>query len=153
MLRPSTTPVGPLKESADSTGADEMDQYLTNMYGGTLAPASSSKSLDNIRQQVKMLELEPRQSHSYDVWSHYVSRKTSHSELYTVAMVVLATPSNQASVERAFSGLSLVLTSHRTNMADKLLEDILLLKLNKHVVQQVMPNLYNWKDFKSSPKA
>lgn len=125
-----------------------MDDFLTGLFGGSLTPSTSSKSVDNIRQQIKMLEIEPRKHHTYDVWTHWLTRKASHPELYAVAMVVLAAPSNQASVERAFSALSLVLTSHRTQMTDELLEDTLLLKLNKPIVDMIMPTLYPWKEFK-----
>ncbi|XP_062556057.1 uncharacterized protein LOC134220920 [Armigeres subalbatus] len=136
-----------MNESSTFT-ADEMDDFITDMHGGTLMPTNSSKSLDNIRQQIKMLEIEPRQPHTYDVWNHWLARKASHPELFAVAMVVLSAPSDQASVERAFSALGLVLTSHRTGMTDAHLEDTLLVKLNQTIVDNIMPMLYPWKDFK-----
>ncbi|XP_062549750.1 uncharacterized protein LOC134214377 [Armigeres subalbatus] len=75
-----TSPDISMNESSTST-ADEMDDFITDMYGGTLMPTNSSKSLDNIRQQIKMLEIEPRQPHTYDVWNHWLARKASHPEL------------------------------------------------------------------------
>lgn len=42
----------------------------------------------------------------------------------------MAIPPTQASVERTFSALALVLTSHRTNLGDEILENILLVRLN-----------------------
>ncbi|XP_055622688.1 uncharacterized protein LOC129766202 [Toxorhynchites rutilus septentrionalis] len=124
-------------ESSRSIVVDDMDDFLTNLFGGTLTPASSSKSLDNIRQQIKMLEIEPRQPHTYSVWNHWLARKSSHPEVYDVAMLVHSSPSSQASVERAFSALSLVLTSRRTSITDDILENTLLLKLNADIVEHV----------------
>ena len=144
------SPDNSINESAASV-VEDLDDFLTDMYGGTLSTLThNSKTVDSIRQQIKMLEIEPRQPHTCDVWKHWLARKASHPELFAVAMVVLSAPSNQASVERAFSALALVLTSHRTGMADDLLENTLLVKLNQPIVEKVMPTLYPWKDFKEN---
>lgn len=96
-------------------------------------------------QQLKAVEAEPRQDHTYDVFKHWMKRKETHPELFEVAMVVLATPSNQVSVERAFSALPLVLTSHRIGLGQYTLEDILFLKLNRDIFEKVCSSI-NWED-------
>lgn len=88
-------------------------------------------------QQLKSLDAEPRQNHTYDVFKHWLKRKDSHPELFAVAMIVLGTPSNQVSVERAFSALALVLSPHRTGLGHDTLEDILLVKLNKDLFEKI----------------
>lgn len=51
-------------------------------------------------------------------------------ELYKLASVVFAIPPTQTTVERAFSSLALILTSHRTRLNDSTLQNILLVRLN-----------------------
>lgn len=96
-------------------------------------------------QQVKAQDAEPRQSFSTDLWDYWLKREKSHPELFNVAMVVLAAPSNQVSVERAFSALALVLSPQRTRLGPDTLENILLIKLNKDVFKQEISN-YVWND-------
>lgn len=96
-------------------------------------------------QQLKAQEAEPRQTINLDVWEYWLKREKTHPELFEVAMVVLATPSNQVSVERAFSALALVLSPHRAGLGHEALENILLIKLNKDVFEQSLTT-YEWKD-------
>lgn len=46
----------------------------------------------------------------------------------------MAIPPTQTAVERVFSALALVLTSHRTNLGDEILENILLVRLNHNLL-------------------
>lgn len=125
--------------------SDDFDNFFTDLFGGTL-PAESSSSQATFLQQLKALEVEPRQSHSCDSFQYWLNRKQTHPELYKVAMVVLAVPSNQVSVERSFSALGLVLSNRRTGLTEDTLANILLVKLNKPVFERAMPKLYNWKE-------
>lgn len=84
--------------------------------------------------------------HTYDVWNHWVARKASHPELHAVAMVALAAPSNQTSVERAFSALAIVLSDLRTGLGEDVLSNILMVKLNKDLLEKIIPDLYSWKE-------
>lgn len=139
--------------STSATGSDqdqhsELDAFLTQMFGGML-PESGSRRIqtsDTFLRQLKALDLEPHQLYSFDVWKYWVSRKFSHPELYEVATLLLTVPSNQVSVERAFSALALVLSDKRTKIAEANLENILLVKLNKELFEKIVPNLYNWLD-------
>ncbi|XP_055619659.1 uncharacterized protein LOC129764517 [Toxorhynchites rutilus septentrionalis] len=124
-----------------SEGIDDFDEYLTEMFGGFVD--TENRPQTKFLQQLQSLDLEPRQSHSYNVWDHWVSRKTTHPELYAVAMVVLSTPSNQVSVERAFSVLGIVLSNRRTQLAEDTLTNILLVKLNKALFPQAISSAYN----------
>lgn len=66
-----------------------------------------------------------------DYWE---SKRDSHPELYKLASVMMAIPPTQTAVERVFSALALVLTSHRTNLGDEILENILLVRLNHNLL-------------------
>ncbi|XP_062549754.1 uncharacterized protein LOC134214385 isoform X2 [Armigeres subalbatus] len=124
---------------------DDFDEYLTEMYGGSV---NMDHELSETRflQQLQSIDLEPRQNHNYNVWDHWLRRKTTHPELHAVSMIVLATPSNQVSVERAFSALGLVLSNFRTQLAEETLTNILLVKLNKALFPQAISAAYNWKE-------
>lgn len=123
---------------------DEMDDYLTQFFGCSEA-ATSANVASTFQQQLHHLNIENRQPHHYDVWTHWLARKHSHPELYEVAMAILSGPSSQVSVERAFSALALVLSDLRTGLSDESLQDILMIKLNKEVFEKIIPTMYDWK--------
>lgn len=54
-------------------------------------------------------------------------------ELYEISKVYNAIPPTQVTVKRAFSSLSTVFTSRRCALLQKNLENILTIKLNKHI--------------------
>lgn len=114
------------------------------MFGGSLVGSSTSSA--TFQQQLKALEAEQRQSTTYNVWEHWIQRKATHPELAAVAAVVLAVPATQSMVERAFSALGLVLSPHRSTLGEDTLENILLIKLNKDVYEQISGTLYEWKE-------
>lgn len=125
---------------------DMMDDYITKLFGGAQYSVSEP-TVTSFRKQLRQLEVEPRQPYTYDVWKHWLARKHTHPELYAVATVVHSVPSTQVSVERSFSALALVLSNIRTGLSDDILEEILIIKLNKDVLEKVMPTLHDWKMF------
>lgn len=123
---------------------DENDQMITELFGGTRMDMSISND-SNFNQQLKSMEVEPRKNFNFDVWKFWVDRKTTHPELSAVAAVVLATPSNQVSVERAFSALALVLTNARSTLGEETMSNILMIKLNKTIFEKILIQLSQWK--------
>lgn len=65
-----------------------------------------------------------------DILEFWKSKKISDPELYGLSNVILSVPATQVSVERAFSGVGLILTARRTQLSEKTLSDILMVKLN-----------------------
>lgn len=129
--------------TATKTNEDVFDLFITEMFGECSSSSSTGEGRDTaFLQQLKALEVEPRQNHSLDIWKYWTDRKTTHPELSAVASVVLATPSNQVSVERAFSALALILTDHRSTLGEDNLSNILLVKLNKDLYEDIMPTMY-----------
>ncbi|XP_055522553.1 uncharacterized protein LOC129716738 [Wyeomyia smithii] len=55
------------------------DDFITEMFGGSLNGSNISST--TFQQQLKTLEAEQRQNTNYDVWEHWMNRKTSHPEL------------------------------------------------------------------------
>lgn len=62
-------------------------------------------------------------------WSN--QKNVLPSQLYELSKIVFAVPGTQVSVERAFSSLNYILSDKRNSICGNLLEDILLVKLNK----------------------
>ncbi|XP_065073639.1 uncharacterized protein LOC135697730 [Ochlerotatus camptorhynchus] len=140
--KPSTSAEVPMRQS-NVQKADEMDDYLTQLFGSS--ETTSANIASSFQQQLHHLNIENRQPHHYDVWSHWLARKHSHPELFEVAMVVLSGSSSQVSVERAFSALALVLSDLRTGLSEEALQDILMIKLNKEIFEKIIPTMYDWK--------
>ena len=82
---------------------DNFDEYLTQMFGGY---TNSENEASETKFLPRLQSLEPRQNHNYNVWNHWLCRRLANPELFAVAMVVLSTPFNQVSTERAFSALN-----------------------------------------------
>lgn len=55
-------------------------------------------------------------------------------ELYEISTAIMAIPPTQATVERAFSSLGLILTSRRTRIGDEILQNILMIRFNKNLM-------------------
>lgn len=123
---------------------DDVDNYLCHLFGSSTTP--NDPAANNFQKQLKACETELHQTHTYNVWNHWVARKFSHPELYSVAMVILAIPSTQVTVERAFSALAIVLSDLRTGLGEDTLANILLIKLNADIAENVLPDLYSWND-------
>ncbi|XP_055613891.1 uncharacterized protein LOC129760282 [Uranotaenia lowii] len=118
-----------------------VDDYITNrlasdslMFGESATP---------FEVQLRQLDIEARQPSSYDVWSHWVARKSTYPELHEVAMVVLGTPSSQVSVERSFSALALYLSDIRMDLDTQTMENILMVKLNVDMLSKVKKILFS----------
>lgn len=71
---------------------------------------------------------------SLETWEE---RKRQFPEIYILASIIHGIPPSQASVERAFSALSLVVNSKRYNLTQHVLEDILSIKLNQNMLDPI----------------
>ncbi|XP_062715501.1 uncharacterized protein LOC134291582 [Aedes albopictus] len=127
------------------TEENENDLLLAELFGGGRMNPSMANG-NNFNQQLKAIEVEPRCNFNFDVWKFWIDRKNTHPELSAVAAVVQATPSNQVSVERAFSALALVLTTIRSKLGQDTLSNILMIKLNKQIFEKVIGKLSKWND-------
>lgn len=87
---------------------------------------------DNIRE--KLIEFDgANESLKQSIWDIWEKRKNKDVELYRLATTVFTIPPTQTTVERAFSALALILTSHRTRLNDDTLQNILLIRLNQDI--------------------
>lgn len=57
--------------------------------------------------------------------------------LYQIAEVITGIPPTQVPVERQFSVLGIVYTNRRVNLKPQMIENIILIKLNKDIAYQI----------------
>ena len=95
-----------------------------------------------ILASIKSLCSMPRLNADENVLEFWESKKfeSGYKNLYILSQVVLAVPATQVSVERAFSALTLILSDRRTRMLPDLIDDILIIKLNKNLYRKLNVN-------------
>ncbi|KAF2883044.1 hypothetical protein ILUMI_23121 [Ignelater luminosus] len=99
----------------------------------------SSITGDNCHQVLKMIGdstslqnsyiEEPRQKRDCDVIKYWMNKENVSPNLFKIAKNIISMPVTEVSVERAFSAMKYILNSQSSKLAEKLLEDILLIKL------------------------
>lgn len=67
-----------------------------------------------------------------DFWK---MNKTTRPELFKLAQIIFAVPPTQTSVERAFSVFAIIFTPRRNQLGDRVLQDILLVRLNSDMFE------------------
>lgn len=76
----------------------------------------------------------PRVPINESILNHWNNVAALNSDLATVANTVLAAPATQVSVERLFSSLKFILNPLRSNLSQRLLRDIMLIRENKDLI-------------------
>lgn len=74
----------------------------------------------------------------FDILEYWKKRKFSNPRVYRLAMVVLAAPSTQVTVERLFSQVKFILTDSRMRLSSVSVKDIMVLKMNKDLLEKVV---------------
>ena len=87
-------------------------------------------NLLNIKNELNAYELEPRLKTDENVIHYWNNKKTEFPILNQLALILLAVPATQVSVERAFSSLKFILSPQRSRMDESLLENVLLIRNN-----------------------
>lgn len=125
--------------------SSELEAYLSNVYGeennnNRTANANSDENQQQPEETIRTkLEQFVGSSISIDecIFTYWEKNKQSMPELYRLASVIHSVPPTQTTVERAFSALALILTPLRTNLFDTVLENILLLRLNRELFENI----------------
>jgi hypothetical protein len=90
--------------------------------------------------QIKSLGNQKKIPMKTNIFTYYEDLHTKQqisADLFELIMTILAAPATQVSVERAFSGLALLLQPHRLNMKDTTIDDVLVCGLNKELIHTV----------------
>lgn len=123
-------------EGANNESAESLNELEANflLYMDNCSGIACQRDTQNIEMQIRNFDVkEPIKSSVLEFWQ---KRKEQSPELYELASVVMAIPLTQSTVERSFSALGLILTSRRTNIGNEILEDILLVRFNSHMLQE-----------------
>lgn len=123
-------------EGANNESAESLNELEANflLYMDNCSGIACQRDTQNIEMQIRNFDVkEPIKSSVLEFWQ---KRKEQSPELYELASVVMAIPPTQSTVERSFSALGLILTSRRTNIGNEILEDILLVRFNSHMLQE-----------------
>lgn len=136
----ASTTVEAEKESSSNNNDDSYDdlnEYLNACHSAYGVSRSNSSNAQNTKQMITKIlndfigEELPLTASILEYWKTKVD---TNPELHKLASVLMAIPPTQTAVERVFSALALVLTSHRTRLGDETLENILLVRLNQDLL-------------------
>lgn len=128
-------------QSVLSTGENDSEEELYE-YLNACSSVNQNLTTSDIYQQKNEAEKIKRILNEFDgteeppstsVLEFWEKNKNVYNDLYKLASVIFSIPPTQSSVERAFSALALVLTSRRTKLNSKTLEEILLIRLNYNI--------------------
>lgn len=127
----SATPAG-----EDSFEAECVASGLPRAYYGTedSLGAFDSESLKNLFVSYDKIE---RMHRKHSVLEFWRDQRDEDPTLYQIACIIHTIPPTQATVERAFSTLGYIYNQKRTRLTPKMLENILLIRLNKDLVEPI----------------
>lgn len=132
----------------ESQSNQEFEEFLNTIYEETGANDEfeennnenqpSELAAEDIRTVLKQFigVKEPLGSSVFEYWQNNMHLKPV---LYELASVVHAVPPSQTTVERAFSAMALVLSPLLTHISNKNLENILLIRLNREIFDEISP--------------
>jgi hypothetical protein len=130
--------------STTSSSSNEIWENFETEFFQTPSNNTDQSNEITIRTKLERLCIQDRVPLSENILEFWEFQKLHDHDLGILAETVLAAPASQVSVERAFSGLALVLSSHRTRLKNEHLNSILRVKLNKDLMDKI--NLNEFRD-------
>jgi hypothetical protein len=118
----------------DSASIDSLFENFLNDSNNAIT-ATTSTNERSVCYEIENLFLSPVRS-NIDIVEYWESLKRQKPEIYRLFQIIRAIPPTQVTVERAFSALKLVLSDHRNRLTPEILENILLVKLNKYLLTE-----------------
>lgn len=110
--------------------SDDLDNYISQLSRSNIN--YTFRVTPNITAIVEGFENTPRLPHKTSILEYWEKKKEESPELFALAKVVFGVPATQVSVERSFSSLKFILSDMRGNLSKEMLENILMIKLNKN---------------------
>lgn len=128
-------------ESQGSTVTQmSVNRYSWEDFEAEMFPSASNVSnynLTDLQLKLQELSMKERLPMKTKIIDHWEVMKLSDPHLGELAEIILAAPATQVSVERAFSALALVLSKLRISLSDLHLDMVLILKLNKDLLDRI----------------
>lgn len=118
----------------DESSLDELSIFISRIR--SQAPVAANMNTDErSHSDIKrlLLEFDDQTDLTKSVLTFWEENKFTKPELYKLANIIFSIPPTQSSVERTFSALALILTPLRTQLSDKVLSEILVIRLNKPI--------------------
>lgn len=123
----------PRVSSANST----LNKSSLDLFFDTETNIDVSTSDDqSIIQQLDKLSRRNRELMDQNVFKYWQEHQDD-PDMFELAVTALAAPATQVSVERSFNALNLLLHPRRLNLSSQKLNDILLIKLNSELFDDV----------------
>lgn len=123
-----------------SSSADIFAQYIKNKIKKRNQDLDSTITDDEVLTSIDLFVKDEALQTTDDSWSifkFWAEKKNKNPVLYELAMVIHAIAPTQVTVERNFSVLAYVYNARRSNLSQKLLENILMIVLNADLFEIV----------------
>ncbi|XP_033212130.1 zinc finger BED domain-containing protein 4-like [Belonocnema kinseyi] len=117
-------------EDEDDSAAAEIARRVARKFREKNDLSNGRVEVDDLRLQLENFQEQIPQPESCDVLAYWKDKKHTWPELHELAMIVLATPATQVSVERLFSGMRYIFSTLRGNLKGEILDLILLIRCN-----------------------
>lgn len=138
-LRAENSPDSSLFVSEQLTD-DEMDSFEAEARAeemGNLPYMETNDVEKSFEESLLAYEDLPREFNKNNLLKSWEKLKNLQPELYELASIIHSIPPTQSTIERAFSILGYILSCRRTNLSSDLLEKILLINLNRDLVDEI----------------
>ncbi|XP_033221199.1 zinc finger BED domain-containing protein 4-like [Belonocnema kinseyi] len=120
-------------DDEDDSAAAEIARRVARKFREKNDLSNGRVQADDLRLQLKNFQEQIPQPESCDLLAYWKDKKHTWPELHELAMIVLATPATQVSVERLFSGMRYIFSTLRGNLKGDILDAILLIRCNSDI--------------------
>lgn len=115
--------------------ADDLERFLKSKE--MTVQITSHNSNVNISNILNTFEGIKRLERKKSVLQFWEETQSMWPCLYKIASVVLGVPATQSSMEQSFSSLRFILRENRDSLSENMLENILIIKSNYHIFQNL----------------
>lgn len=129
-----------LNAGIEDVEVDDLDEHLNSIEGSE--QTTEHLSTDDILLKLQKFDVEmnkkkrePKSNNAMDFW---VANGHLPPELLEMAKVLFAAACTEVSVERNFSALAFIYNKLRCNLSEENLSDILFVRLNKDIFDEIM---------------
>lgn len=119
---------------------DILEKFLSSSIQDIESIDNSQQNIEFILEEITRFEGEKRLPSNYSVLKFWEKNKEKYPFLFKIAQVILGVPPTQVPVERSFSTLALIYNCRRVQLSQKMLENIILVKLNKDIAYAIFEN-------------
>lgn len=127
----------PQHEPEDSFDEECVKSGLNRIFPSENRKSNCDKNGRSFTDLLDAFEAIDRQHNKSTLTAFWGENKNLHQELYELASIVNSIPPTQATVERSFSIFGYILNCRRSNLSQQILEDILMISLNRHFIDSI----------------